>query len=148
MPKHVRVAQQSLTVVGWLLAIAVLVQTLLAGRAIFVSPELWPSHRAFVHAFEWLSVVAVILAYVAGAARAIKTLAWLTVVLMFLQYATAGTQSSLGHLGLAAIHPVTGLLLFWTAIEMARRASSERRAASKAADLAVEDSRPVQSEAR
>jgi hypothetical protein len=77
--------------------------------------------------------MAVILAHVARATRPTKTLAWLTVVLLFILYATAGTQSSLGHIGLAAVHPVIGALLFWTAIEMARRARSERIVDSSAA---------------
>lgn len=138
MSRRVHIAQQSLIVVGWLLATAVLVQIFLAGRAIFVSPDLWQSHRAFVHAFEWLSPVAVLLSYLAPATRVTRTLAWLTVVLLFIQYATAGTQSSLGHVGLAAVHPVTAVLLFWTAVEMARRARSGPRTGSAARPAATD----------
>lgn len=126
MSKRVHIAQWSLSIVGWLLAAAVLVQVFLAGRAIFVSPDLWPSHRTFVHAFEWLSPVAVVLTYAARATRATKTLAWSTVVLLFIEYATAGSQGSLGRLGFGPIHPVAAVLLFWAAVEMARRARPAR----------------------
>jgi hypothetical protein len=120
------VAQRALAFVGWLLAGAVLAQMFLAGRAVFVGPDWWLRHRAFVHTFEWLSPLAVVLAYLARAARSTKGLAWLTVVLLFIQYATAGSQSSLGRLGLAALHPVAAALLFWTSVELARRARATR----------------------
>ena len=126
MTRRVLLAQRALAVVGWLLAGAVLAQIFLAGRAIFVGPDWWVQHRAFVHAFEWLSPLAVVLAYLARATRATKGLAWLTVVLLFIQYATAGSQSSLGRLGFAALHPVGGALLFWTSVELARRARPAR----------------------
>jgi hypothetical protein len=123
----VLIARHALAIVGWLLAGAVLAQTFLAGRAIFVGPDWWSQHRAFVHTFEWLSPVAVILAYLARATRTTKSLAWLTVVLLFVQYATAGSQSSLGRLGLAPLHPVGAVLLFWTSVELARRARSSEQ---------------------
>jgi len=124
LTRRVAVARQALAVTGWLLAAAVLVQIFLAGRAVFTGPDWWQRHRAFVHTFEWLSPLAVVLSYAARATRATKVLAWLTVVLLFVQYATAGTQSSLGRIGLAAIHPVSAVLLFWCAVELARRARS------------------------
>jgi hypothetical protein len=124
------VAPRALAMVGWLLAGAVLAQTFLAGMGVFVGPDWWPRHRGFVHTFEWLSPVAVILAYLSRTTRTTKSLAWLTVVLMFAQYATAGSQSSLGRMGLAALHPVSAVLLFWTSVELARRARSPQRAES------------------
>ena len=124
MTRRVLIAQRALAIAGWLLAGAVLAQIFLAGRAIFVGPDWWAQHRAFVHTFEWLSPLAVVLAYVARARRATKILAWLTVVLLFIQYATAGSQSSLGRMGLASLHPVGAALLFWTSVELARRARS------------------------
>ena len=104
-----------------------LAQLFLAGRAVFVSPDLWPEHRAFVHAFEWLAPLAVVLAYLSRAQRSTKGLAWLTVILMFIQYATAGSASSLGRVGLAALHPVGAALLFWTSVELARHARRPER---------------------
>ena len=122
MTRRVVVARQALAVTGWLLAAAVLAQIFLAGRAVFSSPDWWQRHRTFVHTFEWLAPLAVVLSYAARATRRTKLLAWLTVVLLFIQYATAGTQSSLGRIGLAAIHPVSAVILFWCAVELARRA--------------------------
>ena len=134
MTSRVVVARRLLIISGWLLAAAVLVQVFLAGRAVFVGPDHWAQHRSFVHTFEWLSPLAVILAYFGKTAGRTKALAWLTVVLLFLQYATAGTQSSLGRIGLAAVHPVSAMLLFWTAIELTRRARADQRLASRPTD--------------
>jgi mercuric ion transport protein len=127
LTRRVAFSRKALAITGWLLASGVLVQVFLAGRAVFVGPDWWQRHRDFVHAFEWLSPLAVILAYLGRTSRATKTLSWTTVVLLFLEYATAGWQSSLGRLGLAALHPVIAALLFWTAIEMARRARDDQR---------------------
>jgi hypothetical protein len=129
-PRRVVISRRLLEIAAWLLALAVLGQIFLAGRAVFVSPELWQKHRDFVHTFEWLSPLSVILAYLARATRGAKVLAWLTVVLIFFAYATAGLQSSLGRVGLAALHPVNAALLFWAAIELARRARGTRRASA------------------
>lgn len=127
-------AQRALVVVGWLLAASVLFQIFLAGRAVFQGPDWWLRHRAFVHTFEWLSPLTVVLAYVARVARPTKILAWLTVVLLFIQYATAGSQSSLGRLGLAAFHTVGAALLFWTSVELARRAREPHRSNERSPD--------------
>jgi len=127
LTRRVVVARQALTITGWLLAAAVLAQIFLAGRAIFVGPDWWQKHRAFVHTFEWLSPLAVVLAHLARTSRSTKVFAWLTVVLLFLEYATAGWQSSLGRLGLATLHPMIAALMFWASIELARRAGADQR---------------------
>ena len=126
LPRRVVISRRLLEIAAWLLAAAVLGQIFLAGRAVFVGPDWWQKHRDFVHTFEWLSPLSVILAYLARAPRGAKVLAWLTVVLLFLAYATAGLQSSLGRVGLAAFHPVNAALLFWTAIELARRSRTDQ----------------------
>jgi hypothetical protein len=130
LTRRIIVARQALGVTGWLLAAAVLAQVFLAGRAVFASPEWWQRHRAFVHSFEWLAPVAVVLSYLARATRPVKILAWLTVALLFFAYATAGLQSSLGKHGFAALHPIVAVLLFWTSVELARRARDDQRRSS------------------
>lgn len=120
------IARRALAVTGALLAVGVLGQLLLAGLGVFAGPPWWPRHRAFVHAFEWLSPLAVVLAYVARVERATKAVAWTTLVLLFLQYATAGSQGTAGRAGIAALHPVGAALLFWASVELARRASTRR----------------------
>jgi hypothetical protein len=120
--RFARPARRALAVAGWLLSAAILAQVLTAGLAVFARPGWWLRHRDFVHTFEWLTVVAVILAHVGRAPGAVKALAWLTVVLLFVQYATAGLRATAGREGWAATHAVGAVLLFWTATELARRA--------------------------
>lgn len=130
-PRRVVISRRLLEITAWLLALAVLGQIFLAGRAVFVGPDWWQKHRDFVHTFEWLSPVSVILAYLGREPRGAKVLAWLTLVLLFFAYATAGLQSSLGRVGLAALHPVNAALLFWTAIELARRSRADQEGQSR-----------------
>lgn len=127
MTRRVVVAGRALELAGWLLALAVLAQIFIAGRAVFVGPDWWKQHRAFVHGFEWLSPLAVVLAYPARASRTTKAFAWATVALLFSEYATAGWRSSLGRFGLAALHPVSAAVLFWASVELARRARADQR---------------------
>ena len=122
--RRAELARRALGLVGWLLALGILGQFLTAGLAVFAGPGWWERHRGFVHAFEWLSPLAVGLAYLGRAARGTKAIAWLTVALLFLQYATAGFRGVAGRAGLAALHPVGAALLFWAAVELARRAAA------------------------
>jgi hypothetical protein len=124
-PRRVALARTALAATAWLLAAGVLGQLLTAGYALFVAPGWWARHRDFVHAFEWLAPLAVILAYVARTSRGTKGMAWLTVALLFAQYATAGVQGAAGRAGLAVLHPVGAAVLFWAAMELGRRARRE-----------------------
>ena len=120
-------ARRALPVVAWLFAAALLGQVLTAGMAVFVGPGWWVRHREWVHAFEWLSVAAVVLAHVGRLPRSVPLLAWATVALLYVQYATIGMRERGGPLALAALHPVSAVLLFWTSVELARRARVSAR---------------------
>ena len=113
-----------------LFALALLAQVALAGMAVFIGPGYWLRHTAFVHTFEWLAPLAVILAYLGRTTRGIKALAWITVLLLFAQYLTAGfrVRPGMGHF--AAAHAVTAMLLFWTSAELARQSAKLIRAQS------------------
>lgn len=119
---RVRWARVALVVVAACLALGVIAQVLVAGLGVFAGAGWWPRHRAFVHAFQWLAPIALVLAYLARAARATKVLAWLAVALLWLQYTTAELRLRPDRAGWAALHPVGAMLLFWVATELARRA--------------------------
>ena len=124
-----RAARRALPAVAWLFAASLHAQTLTAGMATFVGPGWWVRHRDLVHAFEWLSLVAAALAHAGRLPGAVKGLAWATVALLFAQYATAGMRERPGLGVLAALHPVGAMLLFWTSVELARRARAHAPAA-------------------
>jgi hypothetical protein len=121
-PRRVRWARRSLLVVAWLLVAALLGQFFTAGMAVFANPEWWTHHLAFVHGFGWLVPLALVLAFLGRSSRAVKGLSGIALVLLFLQYTTAGLRLTPGRQGLAAFHTVIAVLLFWTATELARQA--------------------------
>ncbi len=123
MTARVRWARRALAAAAWLVVAGVLAQALTAGRASVVGPQWWVRHRDLVHAFEWLSPLAVALAYLGRAPRATTWLAWLTVAGLMIQYVTAGLRASPSLLAWAALHAVSALLLAWAAIELARHAT-------------------------
>jgi hypothetical protein len=115
VPARIRHARRAYRLLAWLFAACVVIQVFVAGLAIFVSPAQWASHRAFVHIFELLPLVMLVLAFVG---RLPVRTRWLTAAvfgMLILQYATANSGGVL-----AALHPVTALLLFWAAVTLAR----------------------------
>ncbi len=126
MTKHItsvhRAARYALAGVACLFAAALFAQVFTAGMAVFANPAWWALHRAVLHTFEWLSPLAVLLALLARAPRAVVGLACVTVALLAVQYATAHLRLAPSAREWAALHPVSAVLLVWSAIELARRA--------------------------
>lgn len=115
---RVRWARRGFVLFSGLFAICVVIQVFIAGMAVFVDPANWSLHTAFIHVFELLPLVMLVLAFIG---RLTRTLKWLPVglwVLIMMQYATAeGFSASL----VAAIHPVNALVIFWLAVFTTRR---------------------------
>jgi len=123
-------ARRLLALVAWAFVIAIVIQVLIAGLAVFDGPGWWVRHVWWLHRFEWLTVVIVVLAYVARATRAVKWLAWLAVLQLSLQYTTSEFRLSPTHRAWGALHAVNAMLLFLVAVEIARRASARYQADS------------------
>jgi mercuric ion transport protein len=117
----------ALAVTAWLFAACVLAQIALAGLGIFAGPSWWPRHRAFVHTFEWLTVVIFALTFAARATSAIKWLAAALLALLSLQYTFIEQRLVPARSGWAALHVVGAVLIFWIATEIGRRAQALRR---------------------
>ncbi len=49
---------------AWAFALCVMVQVFLAGMALFVESSWLATHVSFVHTFEWLTIVLLVLAFV------------------------------------------------------------------------------------
>lgn len=120
-----RFARRAAVCASALLAVAFTWQLLSAGAAVFVNPDWWAWHIATVHWFDWLAVAIVVLAFVGRLSRGFKLLAGAGVLLVFLQYATAGARASPALAAVAALHPLNGFLLFWTLTELLRRGVRE-----------------------
>jgi hypothetical protein len=126
-PAHVRVARRAAVAGAALLAISLVWQMVSAGAAVFVNPEWWAMHTATVHWFDWLTVAIVVAAFLGRMSRGFKVLSGASVLLIFLQYATAGAPVLPALGAVAALHPLTGFLLFWTLTELLRRGVRELR---------------------
>ena len=55
-------ARRLLALVAWAFVVAIVIQVLLAGLAVFDGPGWWVQHVWWLHRFEWLTVVIVVLA--------------------------------------------------------------------------------------
>ncbi|QYR22358.1 hypothetical protein KZ483_05065 [Paenibacillus sp. sptzw28] len=98
---------------SWLLVACIIIQTFIAGMAIFSDAAQWSSHVSFVHLFEFLPILMLIFAF---AGRLPRVLGWQTFalfLLLFSQYFTANLP------GAGAFHPVIALVLFWLSFRVA-----------------------------
>ncbi|NNU84897.1 hypothetical protein ETC05_14050 [Geobacillus sp. BMUD] len=101
-------------ILAWGLVVSVVVQTFWAGMAIFKNPVYWKNHMMFVHFFE---IVPILMLIVAFTGRLPKKLCWQSaglLGLLFMQYFTANLKS------VGAFHPVIALGLFWLSWNVAR----------------------------
>lgn len=105
-------------VLAWLFALSVLVQTLLAGLAIFTNPTYWGHHTSFVPWFQFIPILMFGLSFSGKLPSTLRRqCAVLFVLIVPLQYANVHIP------GMGAIHPVVALVLFWLAIQVARKAT-------------------------
>lgn len=114
---RIRWAQRGYVLLAGLFAVCVLVQVFIAGMAVFVDPANWSLHTTFIHVFELLPLLMLVLAFLGRLPRGLK---WLPVglwVLIIVQYVTANLFGSL----VAAIHPVNALVIFVAALVTTQR---------------------------
>jgi hypothetical protein len=107
---RVRWARYGYVLFAGLFVVCVLIQVYIAGMAVFIDPANWDLHMTFIHVFELVPIIMLVLAFVGRVPRKLK---WLPVglfLLIMVQYATAeGFSDSL----VVAIHPVNALVIFW-----------------------------------
>jgi hypothetical protein len=119
--KHVYVA------VAALFAACVVVQVFLAGLAIFVGPSAWALHTGFIHYFEYLPILLLAIALI-GRMRGLRWPPLVLLLLIGVQYATAEWADPSSR-AVAAIHPVSAMIIFQGAIWLTWRAWRSARAA-------------------
>lgn len=118
-------ARRGFAACAWIVLLALLGQTYTAGMAIFVDPAWWAWHLTVIHWYDWLTVALLVLAFVGRLDARLKWLSAATIVLIYVQYATAGLHTSATWRVLAALHPVSGMLLFWVTALLALGARRE-----------------------
>jgi hypothetical protein len=119
-PQKGRIGKISFVLLSILFLLCIIGQVFLAGLAVFVNPGNWPYHEMFVHLFEFIPILMLVMSLVGRLPRwAIWQSAGLF-GLIFVMYFTANMTSVLPWA--AAAHPVIAVLLFWMSITVMNRA--------------------------
>ena len=106
---RVRWARRGYVLFAGAFVIGVLIQVYLAGMAVFMDPTYWGLHTTFVHVLELIPAIMLVVAVLGRFPRKMKLLPIGLFALIIVQYATAvGFSGSV----VAALHPVTALVLF------------------------------------
>jgi len=124
-----RVARYIYVGVAWVALAGFLVNIYLAGMAVFIDRSYWDIHREFGYAVGWIVLIYPPLALLAWIPR--RLTAWLVGLLLYYIFHTIlpVLQEDLGWI--AALHPVSAVVLVWLGLTHARRAGVlllERRA--------------------
>jgi hypothetical protein len=133
LPGWVRWARYGYLVLAWILAGCVAAQVFFAGMATFVDSARWLWHTNFVHAFEYLPILMLLVAFAARLPVAMRWLSAALYALIFAQYATANIGGVPG-----AFHPVNALIIFWVSIHLGQRAWRVIREGTRVARPAAE----------
>lgn len=108
---------------SWILIACIVIQVFLAGLAVFGDSHGWSWHVDFVHFWEFVPVIMLILSFTGHMRHSMKLLSVATIILVGLQYAFIQLGDSYHSVYLKAVHPVNALVIIWVAIVIARRAN-------------------------
>ncbi|WLD94642.1 DUF6220 domain-containing protein [Alkalihalobacillus sp. AL-G] len=113
---RVQVSRIAFLVSACAFTVCVVIQTFLAGMAIFDNPSHWTHHTTFVVWFQLIPIVMLILSFTGNLPKPIR---WqsvgLFVLIVPLQYISIHIP------GLGAIHPVIALILFALSFNVIRK---------------------------
>ena len=114
LPSRVRWSRVAFRVGAVVFLLALGVQAYLAGAAVLSDPTYWSYHTTFVHFFELVPILLLVLAFVGRGTPGLLLASFLGWFLIGLQYALAGLRPS----AVAGLHAVNALLLFGLAIAL------------------------------
>jgi hypothetical protein len=109
-------------------AVCILLQVFLAGLAVFVDAVYWESHSSFVHFFSFLPIVMILLSFIARLPVSIRMQSIRLFGLIIAEFITAVLSSKIGFL--SALHPVIALVMFISAMSLAKQAAEHTRTKS------------------
>lgn len=117
-----RIARYIYVGVAWVAIAGFMVNIYLAGMAVFVDRSYWDIHRDFGYAVGWIVLIYPPLALLAWIPR--RLTAWLAALLLYYVFHTILPllEENLGWI--AALHPVSAVLLVWLGLAHARRAGA------------------------
>lgn len=115
-----RIGRISFALLSSLLVCCIVAQVFLAGLAVFVNPSNWAFHEGFVHFFEIIPVLMLVMSFVGKLPRWALWQSLGIFGLIFVMYFTANITSVLPWA--AAAHPVIAIMLFWLSVIVHKRA--------------------------
>jgi len=124
-----RVARYLYVAVAWVAIVGFLGNIYLAGMAVFVNRSYWDIHREFGYAVGWIVPIGILLGLLAWIPR--RLTAWLATLLLYYMFHTILPLLQEDLSWIAALHPVSAVVLVWLGLAHARRAGAlllERRA--------------------
>lgn len=114
--RSARVAWYAFLGLAVIFTLCVAAQVFIAGLAVFVTPVHWARHTAFVHIFEFVPLLMLV---VGAVGRLPARLRWRSAALFALVYAQYVTANIGGIMPLvAALHPVVALIIFWLSAQV------------------------------
>ncbi|MFD2924663.1 DUF6220 domain-containing protein [Halobacillus naozhouensis] len=110
LTKGTKKGSKIFSVIVGVFSACIVVQIFIAGLAIFDTPLHWEHHRFFVHLFDKLALLILVLSFVCKMPASIRWQSGAMFFLVYLMYFSAyvGALISWG----AAFHPVLAMLLF------------------------------------
>lgn len=116
-----QLSQRVFLILAWVFAISIVVQTFIAGLALFSNYSYWTYHTSFVVWFQFIPIIMLALSFVGNMPKPIRwKSAGLFILIVPLQYANVHIP------GLGALHPVIALVLFWLALNVIKNAGRQK----------------------
>ncbi|MBP1989349.1 DUF6220 domain-containing protein [Paenibacillus eucommiae] len=113
---RVRLSRLIFLILACALVACIVVQTYIAGMAVFNAPSHWITHVNFVHIFEFIPLLLIIFAFTGRLPKGTGWLSFALFGLIYFQYFTANLPAA------GALHPVMALALILLSIFTAKRA--------------------------
>lgn len=99
---------------AWGFLACIIVQMFIAGLATFSNASNWKIHSSFVKIFALIPFLMFLLTFVSGIKGMKRWMSLGLFTLVVFQFLSIQVFSSIG--GIAALHPVVALLLFWGSV--------------------------------
>jgi putative tricarboxylic transport membrane protein len=115
-----RITYQIFFYFALLFAVCVAIQVFIAGLATFVNPAQWKAHTTFIHIFQYVVIIMLIVSFTGKFPKSLRWQCLSLFLLIMVMYATANLTSSIPVAG--AFHPVIALILFWLSVRIIPRA--------------------------
>lgn len=120
LSKRVRFFRAAFVFLSWAFVACIVVQTYIAGMAVFQEPSRWSIHVSFVHIFEFIPLLMIAFAFAGRMPKGTGWLSFALFALIYCQYFTANLPAA------GALHPVLALALIVLSLVVARRSSRYR----------------------